>query len=82
MPPTITFYKDLEMTRKKYLTYHQWMKVWEFGCLYKVMVINWETGSIERRIITGKKVKESFGRRAAAPRTQTLAAIDKTSRAF
>ena len=45
---------------KTYLTHHQWMKVWEFGCLYKVMVINWKTGNIERRVVTGKKVKESF----------------------
>lgn len=48
------------MKNKKHLTYHQWIKVWEFGCLYRVMLINWETGNIERRIFTGKDIKKYF----------------------
>ena len=48
------------MNNKQYLTYHQWIKVWEFGCLYRVMVINHTTGSIERRLFSGKDIKKYF----------------------
>ena len=45
---------------KTCLTHYQWMTVWEYGCLYQVMVINWKTGNIERRIFTGQQIKQSF----------------------